>query len=172
MRNHRDEICKARKYLETDTVPPKRKVMWAYERLAHKGIDKVDHGTLSMLPFFAGNYLEVVHFRCLLALAETIETIYLGTQVDRDSPQFSVWWGCEVGLSLGPYSMPPPELEPVNVALPIVQPAIFYGLGSLNWTPHELITFVEVLKHHKNVYHDSKQASSGTTWKKSYGRWE
>lgn len=94
MRNHRDEICKARKYLETDTVPPKKKVMWAYERLAHMDIDKIDYGALSVLPFFAGNDLEVIHFHCLLALAETIEIFYLEIQIGRGSPQFSVWWGC------------------------------------------------------------------------------
>lgn len=151
MRNHRDEIQKVRKYLEPDTLPPKKKVLWAYQRLAHEDIDKVDYGILSILPFLRGNNLYVIHFHCLLALAEAIEVIYLGTQVDRDSPRFSAWWG-EFGLNLRPFGMRPPELEPLNIALPITQPVTFTGLGSLNWTPHELITFSEVFKRHENVY--------------------
>jgi hypothetical protein len=152
MRNHRDEIQKVRKYLETDTFPPQKKVLWAYQRLAHEDIGKVDYGILSLLPFLCGNNLYVVHFHCLLALAEAIEVIYLGTQVGRDSPRFSAWWGGEFGLNLRPSGMPPPELEPLNIALPITQPVTFTGLGSLNWTPHELITFSEVFKRHENVY--------------------
>ncbi len=152
MRNHRDEIQKVRKYLETNTFPPQKKVLWAYQRLAHENIDKVDCGILSILPFLRGNNLYAIHFHCLLALAEAIEVIYLGTQVDRDSPRFSAWWGGELGLNLKPSGMPPPKVEPLNIALPITQPVTFTGLGSLNWTPHELITFSEVFKRHENVY--------------------
>jgi hypothetical protein len=152
MRTHRDEIQKIRKYLETDTFPPPKKVLWAYQRLAHEDIEKVDYGILSILPFLPSNNLYVVHFHCLLALAEATEVIYLGTQVGRDSPRFSAWWGGEFGLNLRPSGMPPPELEPLNIALPITQPVTFTGLGSLNWTPHELITFSEVFKRHESVY--------------------
>jgi hypothetical protein len=88
-----------------------------------------------------------------LALAEATDIIYLGTQVDRDSPRFSAWWGGEFDLNLRPSGMPPPELEPLNIAaLPIAQSVTFTGLGSLNWTPHELIAFSEVFKRYKNVY--------------------
>ncbi len=48
--------------------------------------------------------------------------------------------------------MPPPELEPLNIALSITQPVTFTGLGSLNWTPNELIMFSEVFKRRRNVY--------------------
>ena len=48
--------------------------------------------------------------------------------------------------------MPLPELESLNIALPITQPVTFTGLELLNWTPHKLIIFSEVFKHHKNVY--------------------
>ncbi len=152
MRTHKDEIQRVRKYLETDTFLPHKKVLWAYQRLAHEDIDKVDYGILSVLPFLRGNDLSVIHFHCLLALAEAIEVIYLGTQVDRDSPRFSAWWGGEFGLKLRPSGMPQSELEPLNVALPITQPVTFTGLGSLNWTPHELITYSEVFKRQENVY--------------------
>jgi hypothetical protein len=128
MRNHRDEIQKVRKYLETDTFPPRKKVLWAYHRLAHEDIDKVDYGILSRLSFLRGSNLCVIHVHCLLALAEATEVIYLGTQVDRDSLRFSEWWGGEFGLDLRPSDMPPPELEPLNIALPITQPVTFTGL--------------------------------------------
>jgi len=81
MRNYRDEIQKGQKYLETDTFPPQKKALWAYQRLAHENIDKVDYGILSILPFLRGNILYVIHFHCLLALAEATEALYLGTQV-------------------------------------------------------------------------------------------
>ncbi|PGH16887.1 hypothetical protein AJ80_05031 [Polytolypa hystricis UAMH7299] len=114
MRNHRDEIQKLRKYLETNTFPPQKNVMWVYQRLAHEDIDKVDYGILSILPFLHGNNLYAIHFHCLLALAEAAKVIYLGTQVDHHLP------------------------------------VAFTGLASLNWTPHELIIFTEVFKHHEN----------------------
>jgi hypothetical protein len=107
-------------------------VLWAYQRLAHENIDKVDYGVLSILPFLRSNNLYAIHFHCLLALAEAIESIYLGTQVDCDSPRFSAWWGVELGLNLRPSGMPPPKVEPLNIALPITQPVTFTSLGSLN----------------------------------------
>src|SRR5205814_9987375 len=128
------------------------KVLWAYQCLAHEDIDKVNYGILSILLFLHGNNLYIIHFHCLLALAEVIEVIYLGTQVNHDSLQFSTLWGGEFGLNLRPSGMPPPELEPLNIALPITQPVTFTGLGSLNWMPYELITFSEVFKCHENVY--------------------
>jgi hypothetical protein len=152
MRNHRDEIQKVRKYLETNTFPLQKKVLWAYQRLAHENIDKVDYGILSILLFLCGNNLYTIHFHCLLALAEAIEVIYLGTQVDRDSLWFSVWWGGELGLNLRPSGMPLSKVEPLNIALSITQPVTFTGLGSLNWTPYELIMFSEVFKRYENVY--------------------
>ena len=132
MRTHRDETQKVRRYLETDTFPPPKKVLWAYQRLGHEDIDKVDYGILSILPFLPSNNLYVVHFHCLLALAEATKVIYLGTQVGCDSPRFSAWRGGEFGLNLRPSGMPPPELEPPNIALAITQPATFTSLGSLN----------------------------------------
>lgn len=89
MRNHRDEIQRVRRYLETNTFPPQKKLLWVYQRLAHEDIGKVDYGILSILPFLRGNNLYVIRFHCLLALAEATEVIYLGTQVDRDGPRFS-----------------------------------------------------------------------------------
>src|SRR5438045_6719619 len=102
MRNHKDEIQRVWKYLKTNTFPSQKKVLLAYQCLAHEDIDKVNYGILSILLFLHGNNLYIIHFHCLLALAEVIEVIYLGTQVNHDSLQFSTLWGGEFGLNLRP----------------------------------------------------------------------
>ena len=73
MRYHTDEIQRLRKHLKANTFPLQKKVLWAYQRLAYEDIDKVDYGILFILPFLHGSNLCIVHFHCLLALAEAID---------------------------------------------------------------------------------------------------
>jgi len=79
MNSHRKEIQRIRQCHQSGALHSRQKVIWTYERLTHKDIEKVDHDVLSVLPFLHGDNSYFVHFHCLLALAEAIEVMYLGT---------------------------------------------------------------------------------------------
>ncbi|KAL9635796.1 MAG: hypothetical protein Q9204_002490 [Flavoplaca sp. TL-2023a] len=151
--DHRREIlkiCQSSENIPFD--PTKEKPMWAYERLAHTDIEKVDYGVLSVIPLLHGDNSHLIHFHCLLTLAEAIEVIYLGTQVDRSCARFSIKYGGTLGLKLRPSGMPKPEYEPLNIAFPLSQPIFFNGLSYFDWTPEEVLAFRDVFRAKDRVY--------------------
>ncbi len=151
--DHRREILKICQTSQNIAVDPnKEKRMWAYERLSHNDIEKVEYGVLSVIPFLHGDNSYLIHFHCLLVLAEAIEVIYLGTQVDRNCARFSIKYGGELGSRLRPSGMPKPEYEPLNIAFPLSQPLFFNGLSYFDWTPEEVLVFRDVFKAKDRVY--------------------
>ena len=117
--DHRREILKICQTSQNADFDKNEKQMWAYERLTLKDVEKVNYGVLSVVPFLHGDNSYLIHFHCLLVLAEAIEVIYLGTQVDRNRARFSFKYGGELGSRLRPPGMPKPEYEPLNIAFPL-----------------------------------------------------
>ena len=97
MDSHRKEIQRIRQCHRNGALYARQMVIWTYERRTHKDVEKIDYGVLSVLPFLHGDNSYFVHFHCLLALAQAIEVLYVGTQVGRDCARFSMRYGGELG---------------------------------------------------------------------------
>lgn len=134
-------------------------IQWAHRRLAHSDVQHRLFGLLSVFPFLNGLYSRgmdlatLIHFHCLVTLAETIDCIFLGT-LGRGLDNTFLSIGVNFGNQIRPHSMPDPVFEPLNRALPIAQ--TLRNSGRLqhkvhaSWSPQDVVVLTQIFTDHRS----------------------
>lgn len=135
-------------------------VLYCHQQLAGETVGLVKLAILSVFPYPAGGFGGyVLHLTFIMALAETIDTIFLGTlsSVKENSlgrTRFAAWYS----EAYRPKDMPVPAFQGLNRALSLKQACRPYGAlpCPILWSQSDIDTMIRVVRENETrVYNHS-----------------
>ncbi|RYP53982.1 hypothetical protein DL768_001132 [Monosporascus sp. mg162] len=138
------------------------KLGWYYEQLADASLGPVRLAVLSTLPLTeVQNENYFLHLDFLLALAESIDAVFLGTLSSTINP-FTDIYAAWYGAAYRPQDMPPPAFRGLNRALPLKQGCKPFGAHSIRFlcSRTDMDTMIQVSRDFETAIYNPEHSSS------------
>ncbi|RYP35222.1 hypothetical protein DL767_003888 [Monosporascus sp. MG133] len=138
------------------------KLGWYYEQLADASMGPVRLAVLSTLPLTeVQNENYFLHLDFLLALAESIDVVFLGTLSSTINP-FTDIYAAWYGAAYRPQDMPPPAFRGLNRALPLKQGCKAFGAHSISFlcSRTDMDTMIQVSRDFETAIYNPEHSSS------------